>query len=361
MGKILIYALSQNVGGIEEYTLNLIRYSENARYKYGYIVLGDNTPYDQELLSKKIDFYYLLPKQYLIKNIKDSFFLFKHLKKEYDTIYFNTSAIGYIVPYVWAIFFRYKIVIHSHSDGTKTANWVKKIVHSFHSKILSIFIKKRFACSENAAKWMFGRKYKNTIIVPNAIDIERFRYNKEKGKELREKNHFGDAIVLGNVSRLNKIKNHSFLLKLVREFCKRNVDIRLLLVGDGEERETLENLSKKLQIEKYVNFWGQTNRPEDIMNAMDVIVMPSFTEGFPVTLVEAQAAGLPCVVSDSISEEVNITGNVKFLSLNQSYDEWIDIIMSISKVRYDAKEKLINKGYDVRYFEKEIWVQIKEC
>ena len=129
MGKILIYPLTDTVGGVEEYEMNLIRYSpQKIADGYGYVVLGDKSPYVNELTGHDVHYFILPKKEKLIKSVIGTYKLFGSLRGEYDTLYFNTSAIGYIVPYLCAIHFKYRIALHSHLDGTYISSQFKKIV-----------------------------------------------------------------------------------------------------------------------------------------------------------------------------------------------------------------------------------------
>lgn len=346
MGKILIYAMQEGLGGVEQYVVNLSKYFDSANERFGYIVLGNVTIYEKELKEKSVDIFYIPAKKYLLKNIMSLFKVLKKQRQEYDTLYFNTSGLYYPIPYLFAIINHYKIVIHSHLTEV---NDIKKILHLFNRWWINKFTNKRFACSTPAAKWMFGENERNFRIIPNAINLEKFQYNKNDNFTIRNNYGFSEEdIIIGNVGRLSKIKNQSFLLDILYELYNYNQKYQLLMVGDGEEKERLFQKAEKLGIQSKVTFWGRTEYPEYPMNCMDVIVMPSLTEGFPITIVEAQAAGIPCVISDAITKEVNLTGNVDFLSLDNSAKYWAKHIEKISKNRYKGIEQLRSSGFDVK-------------
>ncbi len=353
MERILVYALTENIGGVEEYVLNLIRYKRSDNI-YGYVVLGESTPYQDEIEKLGCKCFFLPKKRQLINSIIKTRKLFKSLRREYDCIYFNTSALGYIIPYLYAIKYNYKIVLHSHSDARKTAGIIKKIVHRVNYSIIKNKVSVKLACSSPAANWMFGNQYENVQIIPNAIDLHRFRYDAQKRSEIRKQlNIDKSTIVLGNIGRLTKVKNQEFLLELVKEFKQQKKSVRLVLVGDGKDYEKLHRIVEQNDLIDYVTFWGRTERPEEVMNGLDCIVMPSLAEGFPISLIEAQAAGLPCVVSDCITEEVNVSGCIQFLSLNASIQEWYNAIIQLAKMdRKDNIQLLDDNGYEVQKLEK---------
>lgn len=346
MGKILIYAMQEGFGGVEKYVLNLSIYSANPSQKYGYIIIGNKTIYESELKKCNVDYFFVTHKnRSVLKNIIETNKLFKEQRKNYDKIYFNTSGLYYSVPYLLALKYRYIMVLHSHL--TEVHN-IKKIIHLFNRWWINKAFSKRLACSTPAAEWLFGKNANSATIVPNAIELEKFGFNERDREEYRNRLGISDCnTVFGNVGRLSVIKNQKFLLKIFKEIRDVNPDVKLLLVGDGEEQVSLQIAAEGDGISDDVIFYGKTNQPEKLMACMDCIVMPSLTEGFPITLVEAQASGLPCVVSDVITDEVNISGNISFKSLNDSAKEWASTICSSNLDRYDCMELLREQGYDV--------------
>lgn len=354
MGKILIYAMQEGLGGIEQYVMNLSRYCVSPQEKYGYIVLGKTTIYEDILKRNNVDYFFVTHKnESIYSNIKELEKLFIEKRDEYDTIYFNTSGLYYPIPYILAKKYKYKIVLHSHlTSGT----WPKRLVHYFNRKWINRITQVRLACSTPAGRWMFGEQ--EFKVVPNAIDIGRFVFNKKNRIECREKYNLNNRIVIGHIGRLSKIKNQSFLVDIFEKYHEINENSTLMLVGDGEDRERLEEKVTEKQILDCVVFIGRTDYPEYYMSAMDCLVMPSITEGFPITLIEAQDNGLPCVVSDTITKEVNITNRIRFVSLKDKIDRWIYNIED-NLERYDCSDLLKEKGYDVRYLEKMVYKLIK--
>lgn len=348
METVLVYALSENIGGVEEYVLNLSRYNHSGQFNYEYIILGDSSPYTEEMDSLNVKYHMISTKKHLIRNISLLSNLYRAKRKECRIVYFNTSALIYPVPYMLAKLYGYKIVLHSHLSDTQG---VRKLIHQINRFWISRFCALKLACSTPAASWMFGEKsIEDCTIVPNAIRINRFLFDERIRDELRKELGIENSYVIGNVGRLTQAKNQSFLLNIMRAADEKGLDVKLLLVGDGEDEEKLKAQAESLGIMSKVIFYGRTSKPEDLMSCMDCIVMPSLVEGFPITLVEAQASGLPCLVADTITQEVNVTGKVEFLSLNDSPEEWLDHISKLGD-RYSMQELLREKGYDVEELE----------
>ena len=154
--------------------------------------------------------------------------------------------------------------------------------------------------------------------------------------------------VIGHVGRFMTQKNHSRLLDIFQAVYQRNQDARLLLVGEGELMETIRQKANRLNIESAVIFAGNQADMAQWYQAMDVFVMPSFFEGLPVSGIEAQAAGLPCVFSDAVSAEASVTKDVRFVPLGSSDSEWADVILSfVNHKRYNTHTELRNAGYDI--------------
>lgn len=345
MDRILVYALSENVGGVEEYVLNLSRFNMEKECEYEYIILGSQTPYQNEMDDLKLKYYFIPKKKNLFKNIIQMNTLFRERRKYCSILYFNTSSLCYPLPYIIARRYRYRIILHSHLER---ANGIRKIIHLFNRTWIGKLCMAKLACSTPAAEWMFGKKHLKEIeIVPNAIDLGRFKFNPSVREKIRTELQLQNYFVLGHVGRLSYVKNQSFLLEIIAETKSEGLNYKLLLVGDGKDEQKLRKRAEALNITDRVIFYGRTNHPEDLLGCMDCFVMPSLVEGFPVTLVEAQASGLPCLVSDSVAREVNVSGNIHFASLACSPQEWLETIKALNLDRYDCLSLLIKQGFEV--------------
>ena len=193
---------------------------------------------------------------------------------------------------------------------------------------------------------MFG-KHKFQI-MNNAIDAKKFIYNDEVRKQKRVELGVEDKFVIGHVGRFNLQKNHEFLVKRFADFAKTNEDAILVLIGNGELQEKIKEMAKEYGIETKVKFLGLREDIPQLLQAMDLFLFPSLFEGLPVTLVEAQAAGLPCVISDMITDEIMITDQISKVSLSGNTSLWNQ---EIAKYRYSKRkntiEDIIEHGFDI--------------
>ena len=182
----------------------------------------------------------------------------------------------------------------------------------------------------------------------NAIDAKKFIYNEEVRKQKRVELGVEDKFVIGHVGRFNLQKNHEFLVKRFADFAKTNEDAVLVLIGNGELQEKIKEMAKEYGIETKVKFLGLREDIPQLLQAMDLFLFPSLFEGLPVTLVEAQAAGLPCVISDMITDEIMITDQISKVSLSGNTSLWNQ---EIAKYRYSKRkntiEDIIEHGFDI--------------
>lgn len=246
-------------------------------------------------------------------------------------------------------------IVHAHS--TPKHFDLKYPVRLFFRRRLKGLYTKKAACGREPAEWLFG-KAEDVSIIKNAVDTKRFRYEDSLRKNLRKILKINeDTLVVGHVGRFTYEKNHEYLLEIFKEVVKQRPDSRLILVGGGrpEQEKKMKQLIREkvrtLGLTKNVIFMGIRKDIPDLLAAMDILVMPSRSEGFPMTLVEAQSMGNRCLVSDRIPYSVNITGEVQFLSLENEPVEWANKIISFCHSDLDREmmhQRVIERGYDIR-------------
>ena len=246
----------------------------------------------------------------------------------------------------------------AHKYGRKTIGHVHasqsdELIKSFLVKRIETEADFCFACSEYAGKWVFP--HKDFLVLNNAIDTEEFSFNKEIRDEYRLKLRLNNKKVLGTVANFSSVKNPMGLIDIFRAYKSINPDSYLLWVGDGDLRNKIDKKIKKLKIEDSVILLGKRDDVPKILQAMDMFLLPSLNEGLPVSVIEAQAAGLPCYLSDTITEKVNVTGLCKFLPLND-VGRWIDAMNNSAEKRTDTSDLIKKSGYDIRETSK--WMQV---
>lgn len=224
---------------------------------------------------------------------------------------------------------KYGLVTIAHSHSTSNGSGISAIVKNIMQLPIRHTADYLFACSDKAGKWLYGEKatkQPNYRMIPNGVDLKRFAFHEEKRRQMRNQLKITeDTFVVGHIGRITVPKNHQFLVELFAAYHKENPKSKLLLVGDGELFEAVQQQCTQLGIRKAVIMVGSKTNTEDYYQAMDIFVFPSLWEGLPVSVVEAQANGLICLLSDVITRDVDLTDQVKYLALNNQMG-WIDAV-----------------------------------
>src|SRR5690554_3129677 len=207
------------------------------------------------------------------------------------------------------------------------------------------------ACSAPSAPWIFGSKSRDTVVLNNAIDVESFLPDKKVRDRVRAEVGFKPSQqVIGQVGRFMEVKHHTVMLDGVQALVQKDPGVAMVLVGDGPLKTRVLEQAERMGVADNVVFTGVRSDISDLMQAMDAFIFPSLHEGLPVTLVEAQASGLSCLVSDTVSQDVKLTDCIEFMSLNASADRWAErlLAMCAQGQRPDNRHELSAAGYDVQ-------------
>lgn len=348
MNRILVYGMTDNPGGIESYLMNYFRGLKKYDIIFDFITEYDRIAYKEEIeqLGGKI---YRIPSRRdgLIKHMNAiRSVLKKH--KEYQVFYCNILSASEVFTVLSGMGIkRVKTVVHSHNDSVKTITR-----HKILRPLLNCISNKKLACSKRAAVFMFGERNvsKHKVqIVNNAINLEKYKYSPEVRKQMRQE--FGiteDTFIVGHVGRMCYQKNTLFLIDVFNEINKKDKNTKLLLIGDGEDRNKVEDAIREYGLEKHIMLLGVRDDVEKMMQMMDVFVLPSRFEGLGIVLIEAQAAGLQCIGSDQFGNEANISGKIQYYPLDMPIDEWADCILKCKNIdRNTDTTALKNGGYDI--------------
>ena len=240
-------------------------------------------------------------------------------------------------------------VLISHSHLALKDDGVKKILHGLCKWLSRITATDYFACGEDAAAYLFGKKgKKKAVLLYNAIDLALFSENREAAEDVRRELGLGTGILMGHVGRFTEQKNHGFLLEVFKEFFCMHPDSKLLLAGNGPEMERIREKARKEFPEENICFAGSRQDVHRLLSAMDIFVFPSLYEGLPVVLLEAQAASRAVLVSDRVDRKTDVTGGLCFMSLDESPKRWAEKAdeMLKSGIRCDGRA-MIHGAYDI--------------
>lgn len=350
--KILLIGMSANYGGIETYIFNLIKNADRKLFSFDILYPRlDEMPYEEELKKLNCNIHKITPRtknrKLHIKEIKNIY------AKNYDYIHYNIMSYSWFEPIVLSKNTNSKLILHSHGNDIKNCYSIKRILLNSLGKHKIKNIKYyKIACGKQIGDETFkNNKY---LIFNNGINIEKYIYSEKTRKEYQS--IFGinkNEIVLGLVAAFNKIKNHTFLLNVFKEYQKLNKNCKLILIGTGKLMKKMKKKCQKLNIEDKVLFLGIRTDVNQILSLLDIYIMPSLHEGFPISLIEAQVNGLKCYASDRIDNTINISENVEFLSLNKSPKYWAEYINKLDNSR-DVKviSKISNEFNSQKSYQK---------
>ncbi|MEI2364315.1 glycosyltransferase family 1 protein [Priestia megaterium] len=341
-----------NRGGLETLIMNIYRNIDRDRFQFDFLVHQETQgAFDNEIkaLGGKIHHIPYVTKIGHFGYIKalDSFFA-KH--QDYKIVHSHMNAMsGLILRSAKKNGIPVRIA-HSHS-----AKYGSSMFEKVYKKTVSLYIPTTanhlFSCSQKAGSSLFGKKLANNrmTIIKNGVDLKKFNLNNEKRVKIRKELGFDeDTYILGHVGRFQEMKNHEFLVDVFASFHKKNPNSALVLVGDGVLRNKIEKKVNDLNLNKVVHFLGIRGDVHELMQGFDVLLLPSLYEGLPVTIVEAQALGVKCIISDSITREVDLNlGLVKFISLNAPISDWIEELSQKSLIQDDFHKLIKQNGYDI--------------
>lgn len=335
---------TMDMGGISAYMMNFYRCFDKNKIQIDFIVHGAGGYYDSE-----------------IEQMGGRVF---HVPTKRENYWANQKAIARIMEQG-----QYRI-IHAHCDGMNgpilkmarkhgipvrishshntehlTKNKLKLFLHERARKQIPKYATNAFACSEPAGRWLYEEKMSFTVIH-NAIELDKYRFSSTKRQILREKLGLEGKYVIGHIGRFDYQKNHEFLISAFAAYSLEDREARLVLIGDGDLRTDIEEQIHRLHIQDKVLLLGRRMDVADLMNIFDVFAFPSRFEGLGIVAIEAQANGLPCIISDKVPREAIIAANVRQLSLCK--EEWVEQMKEHLDGRIDAMNKLIDGGYDIK-------------
>lgn len=338
-------------GGVEQVIYNYCKFMNHERFEF--IVV-----YQHNAVTGCMDKIQSIPcktiritarNENFIKNIIDSYKVIDKFKPDIVHTHMNLMNFCALIP---AKLQKVKVrICHSHIAETKR-NTLYNIAACFFKFLNIKSASNLIACGKEAGKFMYGsnKMIKGEVeVLENAIDLELFERDQKARKKIREQLKCDkETLLIGNIGRFTKQKNQKRLLEIFSEIKKENSKTKLVLVGTGELLGQCEKLSGKLSIADSVVFYGTTNNIREIYSALDIFVLPSLYEGFPVVAIEVQAAKVPAVFSDTIAESSKLTDFIEFVPLQESNKLWATKILSKSNFNRNIDTSKLSMKYDIR-------------
>lgn len=344
--KILQVGLDTHLGGIETYLFKITSHIDRNRFQFDFLAFDDEKPcfYD-ELTELGCNFKFVRGRRHsFFGNIRDVRELIK--KQQYDIIHCHLNSLSYITPVLEGIKFGAKVIVHSRNAGSAEGS-SSSFFCRINKYILPYSKVTMVAVSDKAGEWMFG-KDRNVIILNNGIDTKSFAFSNTIRIEARkELSIHQDSEVIVHVGAFRPQKNHTFLIDIFKAYSSSHPDALLLLVGEGELKGDIEEKVKLLGLSNKVKFLGKRLDLHRILSASDKFLFPSLYEGFPNALIEAEASGLRCIVSDEITEQACFEDCIR-VPLSSSVDEWVKALSSAPLEHREGYAKLIeDKGFGI--------------
>lgn len=344
---------AMNIGGAETLIMNIYRKIDKSKIQFDFLVFSkDKGFFDDEIKSLggkiyHLDSFGILGPYKFKKN------LMKFLKNEkINCIHSHMDWQGGFIAEAAAKSGVERIIVHSHAvSGMYAGSVIKKIIMNRGKQLIRKYATDRLACSKDAGKDLFFEdKFK---VLNNAIDVQKF-LNIDGNKVREFKNQFGikqEDFVIGHVGSFSENKNQEFLVEILDKIRGKRQNAKLLFIGRGNEyQEKVKKIVEQKQLDQSVIFAGVQTDIADLLQLMDVFVFPSITEGFGISIIEAQAAGVPCVISDTIPESVDMGYGIVNRESLGNIEDWIIDILKDNHTKLDKKiikQKIKKKGFDL--------------
>lgn len=349
--RVLHIGTSGGRGGIESFILNMCSRLNKDRYQFTIIADCEKAEIEQDFkkLGGKVVFIPAIvkDKKGYIKGLWNSID-----RNKYDVVHIHKNSLSNPLPVLFCEMKGIrKVILHSHNTLPANKN-ASEHVHKFFRVIISRMPIKKLACSEKAGEWMFGSDYrkKGVKLFKNGIDTGKFSFNPEIRQNVRETLGLdGNAVAFCNVGRLSEQKNTLFLIKIFDRIYEKKPQSHLFLIGKGVLEEEARKLADSMKCGSNVHFLGIRSDIAELYQGMDMFLMPSLYEGLPIAGVEAQASGLPMLISDTVDREIKICRYTEFEKLGSSAEKWAEHAVSLleKSERTDCRSDIIKAGYDI--------------
>ena len=302
---------------------------------------GDEPCYYEELVDVGSKFYFVTKRsENYIKNIRETYKVLKENK--FDIIHCHLNSLSYITPCIIGKKLNMQIILHAHNAGCLQG---KKsiILHTLNKARIKNQKLTKIAVSKEAGEWFFG-KNENVTVLYNGIEVDKFAFSQLKRAEIRNEFGLADKKVIVNVGAFRKQKNHERIVSIFADFLKEESNSILMLVGIGELQESIRHKVEELKIQNNVIFTGNRTDIDKILSASDMFLFPSFYEGFPIALIEAECSGLKCIISDCITEQSQVKELCYPVSLKEDNSVWVKALQQCDQADRKDGALLVEKS-----------------
>lgn len=352
--RVLMLFTILNRGGAETMVMNYYRHIDRSRLQFDFVVHREERgAYEDEIEQLGGRIYRMMPlRPWTFRQYQRQISSFFDEHPEYQIIHGQCSESGYFFYKEAAKRGVPHIIAHAHSSHVPFD--LKLIVRTWFKHNMRPYLTDYFACGKDAAEWLFGKKLaQKAMILPNAIDTKLYQFSEKIREAKREQLGISpQEMIVCHVGSFVNAKNHAFLLNVFCRLFQKNPSALLLLIGDGSLKNEIEQKTHQLSIDKAVRFLGVRDDVNELMMISDIFLFPSIHEGLPMSLVEAQCTGLPCVISDGVPQEACMTDLITRLSLyNNKVEDWANSINRQSIIHHDRSgyaRQIAIAGYDIK-------------
>lgn len=333
-----------SVGGVESFIMSIYRQMDREKIQFDFIVHRlENEAYRKEIedlggrifILDRLDFKnplkYIRDLDKILEDHKEISILHCHFRGTEALILKRAKKHG--------------LMTISHNHGAQNYSKIKSFIRDIFKKDIIKYSDIRLACSNEAGSNLYGKG--NFVKMNNGIDLAKYKFSEQIRQKIRKDLSLTDVYVLMNVGSLSEIKNQEFLISLMPDLLKKDPSLRLLLVGNGPMKDDLKNLTKELNVEKQVIFYGNSDKVNELLMAADIFLFPSLREGLGIAAIEAQAAGLVTLLSKGVPADTGLSENAKFIDLDK--DKWIRQILDNKDMpRLNNIDQIRKEGYDIK-------------
>lgn len=343
--KILMSGMSWGKGGKEAYIVGLTRKLVELGETVDFLTVDYPMAYEEEMVERGCKVHHVPQRSESPRKHVRAIRLV--LRSEgYDVLWSHKTTLSSVEDLDEAKRLGVPIrIAHSHATENM-GNMFTAVMHSLNRKRIKGIATDFYACSARAGEYFYPASV-SFEVKQNAFNIHKFSYDCQKREEIRHDLGIGESFVLVHVGHLSPVKNHQKILHVFKEICECKQDSTLLLCGDGDLRESLKRLAKDLGIDHRVRFLGVRNDIPAILSASDAFIFPSFHEGLPYAVLEAQANGLPCVVSAGLDERILCVANATSLDLKEDNKRWAEACLQGKREPRSNVQTLVELGYDI--------------
>lgn len=353
MIRVLQVGLGPNPGGIENCIMNHYRHLNREDFQFDFAdIYGQGLAYEAEIkelggeIKTCVNF-----KKNPLRFYRQFCGLIK--EEQYDLIHIHLLSAANILPVLAACKGNKKaVIVHSHNSGIP-AGVIRKLLHTCNLPILRRITSNQWACGNQAGLWMWGDNFLSQDIIYNAIDVTKYHRDDAKRAFLRKQIGIKEEeILLGFVGRLEEQKNPLFLMGILYQLVRMKPEVKLIILGDGSLKDKMKETAKKLSVEDKVIFLGVRSDVCQWYSAMDYFLLPSLFEGLPVVAIEAQACGVKCFLSNHITKEADVSGEVTFLPVDKGEEIWAKAIIE-AKSSMEVQPS-VKREYQILYGVKQL-------